>query len=49
MTPSLLLLKKESRGFVQEVEKNDPNVTVAEIWHLDDLDAISKEINAEFI
>lgn len=29
------------------MEKNDPNVTVAEIWHLDDLDAISKEINAD--
>ena len=28
------------------MEKNDPDVTVAEIWHLDDLDAISKEINA---
>ena len=39
--------EEREQGFVQEVEKNDPNVTVAEIWHLDDLDAISKEINAD--
>ena len=39
--------EEREQEFVQEVEKNDPNVTVAEIWHLDDLDAISKEINAD--
>ena len=39
--------EEREQGFVQEVDKNDPNVTVAEIWHLDDLDAISKEINAD--
>ena len=33
--------EEREQGFVQEVEKNDPNVTVAEIWHLDDLDAIA--------
>ena len=39
--------EEREQGFVQEVEKNDPDVTVAETWHLDDLDAITKEINAD--
>lgn len=39
--------EEREQGFVQEVEKNDPDVTIAQIWHLDDLDAITKEINED--
>ncbi len=39
--------EQREQGFVQEVQKNDPNVTIAATWHLDDLEAISKELNAE--
>lgn len=38
--------EEREQGFVQEVEKNDPNVTVAEIWHLDDLDAQTAQQDA---
>ena len=39
--------EEREQGFVREVEKNDPGVTIAQIWHLDDLDSITKEINTD--